>query len=143
MGTRSIVHVKDGRKTIVTLYRQFDGYPSGMGDDIKRILNNGEVKILSGYKGSSEIPAHFNGMGCLAAFLIGELKEQKIGNVYIIPTNSSGHGEEYVYTISQKNNQVHIKVQDDWNKTILFNGPLKDFSGEKAEGKSSLEAELS
>jgi hypothetical protein len=57
--------------------------------------------------------------------------------------NSSGHGEEYVYTISQKNNQVHIKVQDDWNKTILFNGPLKDFSGEKAEGKSSLEAELS
>jgi hypothetical protein len=143
MGTRSIVHVKDGRKTIVTLYRQFDGYPSGMGNDIKRILNNGEVEILSGYGGYSKCPSNFNGMGCLAAFLIGELKEQKIGNVYIIPTNSSGHGEEYVYTISQKNNQVHIKVQDVWNKKILFNGPLKDFSGEKAEGESSLEAELS
>jgi hypothetical protein len=143
MGTRSIVHVKDGRKTIVTLYRQFDGYPSGMGDDIKRILNNGEVEILNGYNGSSKIPAHFNGMGCLAAFLIGELKEQKIGNVYIIPTNSSGHGEEYVYTISQKNNQVYMKVQDDWNKTILFNGLLKDFSGDIAEGKTPLEVELS
>lgn len=32
MGTRSIIHVKDGRKTIVTLYRQYDGYPSGMGE---------------------------------------------------------------------------------------------------------------
>ena len=143
MGTRSIVHVKDGRKTIVTLYRQYDGYPSGMGDDIKRILNDGKIDILNGYNGSSKIPAQFNGMGCLAAFLIGELKEQKIGNVYIIPTNSSGHGEEFVYTISQKNGQVHIKVQDAWNKVILFNGPLKDFCGEKVEGKTSLEVELS
>jgi hypothetical protein len=142
MGTRSIVHVKDGRKTIVTLYRQFDGYPSGMGDDIKRILNNGEVEILNGYGGYSKCPSNFNGMGCLAAFLIGELKEQKIGNVYIIPTNSSGHGEEYVYTISQKNNQIHIKVQDDWNKTILFNGLLKDFCGKIVEGMTSLEIAL-
>ena len=32
MGTRSIIHVKDERKTITTIYRQYDGYPSGMGD---------------------------------------------------------------------------------------------------------------
>jgi hypothetical protein len=143
MGTRSIIHVKDGRKTIVTLYRQYDGYPSGMGDDVKRILNDGKIDILNGYNGSSKIPAQFNGMGCLAAFLVGELKEQKIGNVYIMPTNSSDHGEEFIYTISQKNGQVHIKVQDVWNKAILFNGLLKDFCGEKAEGKTSLEVELS
>ena len=41
MGTRTLVHIKDGKKTIATIYRQYDGYPSGMGEDIKRILNKG------------------------------------------------------------------------------------------------------
>ena len=143
MGTRSLIHVKDGKKTIVTIYRQYDGYPSGMGEDIKRILNGGEVEILNGYGGSSKIPAQFNGMGCLAAFLVGELKQKTIGNVYLWAVNSKDCGEEFTYTLSDKNGTVYLKVQDVWNKKILFSGPLKDFNGEKAEGKSSLEIELS
>ena len=143
MGTRTLVHVKDGKKTIATIYRQYDGYPSGIGEDIKKALNSGEVEILNGYNGSSKIPAQFNGIGCLAAFLVGELKEQKIGNVYLLAANSKDCGEDFVYTLSEKKGQVYIKVQDVWNKKILFNGLLKDFSGEKAEGKSSLEVELS
>ena len=143
MGTRTLVHVKDGKKTIATIYRQYDGYPSGIGEDIKKALNSGEVEILNGYTGSSKIPAQFNGIGCLAAFLVGELKEQKIGNVYLLAANSKDCGEDFVYTLSEKKSQIYIKVQDVWNKKILFNGLLKDFSGEKAEGKSSLEVELS
>ena len=143
MGTRTLVHVKDGKKTIATIYRQYDGYPSGIGEDIKKALNSGEVEILNGYNGSSKIPAQFNGIGCLAAFLVGELKEQKIGNVYLLAANSKDCGEDFVYTLSEKKSQIYIKVQDVWNKKILFNGLLKDFSGEKAEGKSSLEVELS
>lgn len=143
MGTRALVHIKDGKKTIATIYRQYDGYPTGMGEDIKEILNNGEVEILNGYCGSYKIPAQFNGIGCLAAYLVGELKEQKIGNVYLFAANSKDCGEEYVYTISEKKGRVYIKVQDIWNKAILFNGALKDFCGEIAEGKTPLEVELS
>ena len=143
MGTRTLVHIKDGKKTVATIYRQYDGYPSGMGENIKKALNNGDVEVLNGYGGISKIPAQFNGMGCLAAFLVGELKEQKIGNVYLLAANSKNHGEDFVYTLTQKDGTVHIKVVDVYNKKILFSGLLKDFNGEKAEGKSSLEIELS
>lgn len=143
MGTRTLVHIKDGKKTIATIYRQYDGYPTGMGEDIKEILNNGEVEILNGFGGSSKIPSQFNGMGCLAAYLVGELKEQKIGNVYLFAANSKDCGEDFVYTLSEKKGKLYMKVQDVWNKAILFSGPLKDFNGEIAEGKTPLEAELS
>ena len=119
MGTRTLVHIKDGKKTIATIYRQYDGYPTGMGEDIKKILNNGEVEILNGYGGSSKIPSQFNGMGCLAAFLVGELKQKTIGNVYLFAANSKDCAEDFVYTISEKKGRLCLKVQDVWNKVIL------------------------
>jgi len=143
MGTRTLVHIKDGKKTIATIYRQYDGYPSGMGDDIKRILNNGEVEVLNGYSGSSKVPAQFNGMGCLAAFLVGELKGSFIGNVYLFSPNSKDCGEDFVYTLSVIKGKLNVKVQDVWNKSVLFNGPLSEFCGQRAEGKTALEVELS
>jgi len=33
MGTRSLTHVYHDDKVILTLYRQFDGYPEGLGLD--------------------------------------------------------------------------------------------------------------
>ena len=143
MGTRTLVHIKDGRKTIATIYRQHDGYPTGMGEDIKKALNDGQVDILNGYGGSSKIPSQFNGMGCLAAYLVGELKEQKIGNVYLFTPNAKHCGEDFVYTLSEKEGKLYMKVQDVWNKKVLFNGPLKDFCGKIAEGQTPLEVELS
>jgi hypothetical protein len=143
MSTRTLVHIKDGKKTIATIYRQYDGYPTGMGEDIKRILNNGEVEILNGYSGDSKIPAKFNGMGCLAAFLVGELKGSFIGNVYLMAANAKDCGEDYVYTLSVIKEKLNVKVQDVWNKSVLFSGPLSEFCGKKAEGETALEIELS
>lgn len=137
MGTRTLVHIKDGKKTIATIYRQYDGYPTGMGDDIKEALNLGNVTILNGFGGQT-IPSHFNGMGCLAAFLIGELKQKKIGNVYIFPANSKGVGEDFTYTLSESNGKVKLKVVENY-KTI-FNGLLKDFDGETVEGLDKQDA---
>lgn len=142
MGTRSLIHIKEDKKTIATIYRQYDGYPTGMGEDIKKALNNGEIEILNGYSGSCKIPAQFNGIGCLAAYLVGELKEQKIGNVYLMAPNTKDVGEDYAYTITDKKGKVYLKVVDVWNKKILFNGLLNDFCGKKAEGMTSLEVEL-
>lgn len=135
MGTRTLVHIKDGKKTIATIYRQYDGYPTGMGDDIKEALNFGNVTILNGFNGQT-IPSHFNGMGCLAAFLIGELKQKKIGNVYIFPANSKDVGEEFTYTLSESNGKIKLKVVENSYEgdKIIFNGLLKDFDGETVEG---------
>jgi hypothetical protein len=135
MGTRTLVHIKDGKKTIATIYRQYDGYPTGMGDDIKEILNNGMVNILNGF-GNHQVPQHFNGMGCLAAYLIGELKNKKIGNVYIYPANSKDVGEDFTYTISEDLGILNLKVVEnsyDGNKT-LFKGALINFDGKTVEG---------
>lgn len=135
MGTRTLVHIKDGKKTIATIYRQYDGYPTGMGDDIKEILNDGKVNILNGF-GDQQVPRHFNGMGCLAAYLIGELKQKKIGNVYIMAPNTKDTGEDYTYTISEDLGILNLKVVENGyngNKTI-FNGSLITFDGKKVEG---------
>ena len=134
MGTRTLVHIKEGRKTIATIYRQYDGYPTGMGEDIKRILNNGQAQILKGYNNSSIIPEQFNGMGCLAAFLVGELKQQTIGNSYLFPPNAKDWGEEFVYTLSFVKGILNIKVFDVWNKKTLYNGSISDFCGKIVEG---------
>ena len=133
MGTRTLVHIKDGKKTIATIYRQYDGYPTGMGDDIKEILNDGIVTILNGF-GNQTVPSHFNGMGCLGAFLIGELKQKKIGNVYIFAPNSKDVGEDFTYTLSEIDGKVKLKVVENYNNKTIFNGLLKDFDGETVEG---------
>lgn len=133
MGTRSIIHIKEGRKTIATIYRQYDGYPSGMGNDIKNILNKGMVNVKNGFSGNDVAPSSFNGVGCLAAYLIGELKEKQIGNVYIMAPNTKDVGEEYIYTLSLKDNFLHMQVKDVWNKKVIFKDVLTKFDGAAVE----------
>jgi hypothetical protein len=134
MGTRSLVHIKEGKKTIATIYRQYDGYPTGMGDDIKEILNDGMVNILNGFGLNHQVPKQFNGMGCLAAYLIGELKNKKIGNVYIYPTNSKDVGEAFTYTISEDLGILNLKVVEKYNNKTIFKGRLTSFDGKRVEG---------
>lgn len=74
MSTRSLTHIEEEGKILVTFYRQFDG-----------ISGNDEGKIA-------------NGMGCLAAQVIKHFKDG-VGGVYIYPAGSTDCGEEFVYTI--------------------------------------------
>jgi hypothetical protein len=141
MGTRTIVHIKDDKKTIATIYRQHDGYPTGMGDDIKKILNNGEVDLRNGFSVKDKIPKQFNGMGCLAAFLIGELKEKKIGNVYIQAPNTKDMGQDYTYTLSNTLlGNLKMKVVENYTNKTIFDGLLSHFDGEKVEGLNKEDA---
>ena len=79
MGTRSLTRVfetynDNGKKyteKLLTLYRQFDGYPRGMGLDLANFLTSG--KVVNGISGQAE--RVFNGAGCLAAQLVSELKK--------------------------------------------------------------------
>jgi hypothetical protein len=129
MGTRALIHVKDSgikSRTLVTIYRQYDGYPSGLGVDIKTILNEGDVGIINGI-GDHEAPIYFNGMGCLAAWLIKWLKEE-IGNVYIVTPSGKDMGEEYTYTLYRDEQRLFIKAQG-WEGKTFYDGDLSKFVG--------------
>lgn len=113
MGTRALIHIKSGNlnsKTLVTIYRQYDGYPAGLAVDIWKALNRGDFKITNGYAYGDEIPSTFNGMGCLAAYLIGALKDNKIGNVYIMEPDIYDVGEEFAYTVYIKDGVVKLQI---------------------------------
>jgi hypothetical protein len=134
MGTRSLTHIKeDDGTTIATIYRQYDGYPSGIGADIRQALNSGQVELRNGFSGGDEAPKQFNGMGCLGAFLVGALKENKIGNVYLMSPDIEDVGEEYVYTLTPHQGTVNLKVVDTWKNTTLYDGILAEFDPELIE----------
>lgn len=109
MGTRALIHIKDQGKTLVTIYKHWDGYPDGLGKNLERLLEGASVK--NGYQYGDEAPKVFNGMGCLAAWLIKALKEG-IGDVYLYPPDSTDTGEEYVYIISVQNNRLCLNTYD-------------------------------
>lgn len=98
MGTRSLVRVFDGEddKEIVTIYRQFDGYPDGMGKDLIMFLRG--LQIVNGID-IRETRRIANGYGCLAAQLVTQLKGTAVGGVYLYPPGTKDCGEEYEYKI--------------------------------------------
>lgn len=123
MGTRSTTAIKgeDGR-TLVTLYRQYDGYPTGHGQELADFL---KARTLINGIGNQTAQTHANGMGCLAAQLIGHLKGDQIGSIYI---TNEGDSEEYNYTIYSKNHEFYIRCESEYYG-VLFNGLAKDFDG--------------
>lgn len=138
MGTRSSTQIIDGEgRVLVSFYRQMDGYPSGLGNDIKRILNNGQAKLVNGYHMDQKIPEIFNGMGCLGAYLIGQLKGSDIGNIYIQPHDT----QAYNYVIRELRPNPDMPgviwfVVKDWQECDIYNGPLSEFDGLTVERAS-------
>lgn len=137
MGTRGTIHFIDEKKTIASIYRQMDSYPSGLGEELYQMLKFS--KIVNGYSTNMQCPNEFNGMGCLAAYVIGCLKlfpygqhKNAIGNVYM--TNAKDR-QEYNYFISaDKDNNLILKVTNSDDKQI-FKGAFASFNGKKLEGK--------
>ena len=88
MGTRATIHIakrEEGvsfseipKKKIVSIYNQYDGYPEGLGVTIADTV--------------------FNGLGCLAASLIAELKHEA-GYVYVDDPNCPHGWLDYEYVI--------------------------------------------
>lgn len=104
MGTRALVHIKESDKdseTLVTIYRQFDGYPDGLGAELLELTNGMEIS-------NGITPDCFNGMGCLAAYLIAKLKKE-VGNVYIYPPDAKNVNEEFTYTIYTSAQELRLR----------------------------------
>ena len=107
MGTRSLTHIEDHGVVVATIYQQFDGYPSGVGAELKRIA--GAVEIINGISEYETVGPHANGMGCLAAQIVGALKKD-IGGVYLYAPGSSNCGEEFTYTLYEAAGRVHCRA---------------------------------
>ena len=103
MGTRSLTIVREDGADILTLYRQFDGYPTGHGAALAdfmagRVIVNG---IPCG-ESRAKLARMSNGAGCFAAGLVSALKGRDVGNVYVYPVGSRDCGEEYTYILDFK-----------------------------------------
>ena len=116
MGTRSLTFVYEENKPIVNMYRQFDGYPSGHGQELAEFLLSGE--LVNGYSdGNAKV---FNGMGCLAAQMIVNFKKS-VGGFYIYPIESNDCWQDYEYHIYE--DTVVVKNPDE----VIFSGTWKQF----------------
>ena len=74
MGTRSLAYVIDENKNILaTIYKQYEGYPEGMGKDLYTLLAG--RKLCNGFTSDDSYTEYSNGMGGLAAYLVYELKK--------------------------------------------------------------------
>lgn len=131
-------------KEICVLYRQYDGYPTGHGAELKDFLDG--FTIVNGY-GSSDPPKTANGMSCLAAQIIGYFKSG-IGGFYLYPANTRDCGEEYVYTVylnrsdKDKSSTLCLKIQagaytlfglpgtKQHNMPVIYDGPVDEFDPE-------------
>jgi hypothetical protein len=141
MGTRSTTHVyeidiplgashtkvalkKHKPIKVLTLYRQFDGYPSGHGQDLVDFMKN--MTIVNGFGLDDKAGTHANGVGCFAAQLVKYLKDG-IGGVYI--TRPKAERQQYNYHIYVQGDPqpIIVRVEDGRGKE-MFNGTRAEFA---------------
>lgn len=105
MGTRSLTRVietwkddngKQKQEMLVTMYRQYDGYPEGHGQELAEFLNSG--KVVNGL-GLDEKRRVFNGAGCMAAQMISHFKGDSAGGIYIYPNSTKDAWQNYEYHV--------------------------------------------
>tara|TARA_R100000781_G_C4018917_1_gene106386 strand:+ start:170 stop:583 length:414 start_codon:yes stop_codon:yes gene_type:complete len=104
MGTRATIKIARREEGVsfsekpdrhmVSIYNHYDGYPEGLGVKLANYLEG--TKIVNGLGKNNEDV--FNGLGCLAASLIAELKDGP-GNLYIEDPDRKSDGIEYEYYI--------------------------------------------
>ena len=96
-------------KTIVDIYHHYDGYPEGLGVKLASYLYDKEITNGLGSRDDYDC---FNGLGCLAASLVAELKDGP-GNVYIEDKNRPHGWLDYKYYVwGDDNKSIWISIFD-------------------------------
>ena len=133
MGTRSLTIFNDSwnDEEIAVFYRQFDGYPAGHGTELLNFLR--DMHIVNGMNSENMKLKISNGMDCLAAQIVAHFKEGP-GDFYLHKSGTRDVGEEYIYTLYTKNNELQIKVEDTYEDEEtgkkgheLFNSSIEDY----------------
>lgn len=123
MGTRSLTTVYDAEQTpLVTLYRQYDGYPRGHGQELADFLR--PVTLVNGMTDTTP-PRAANGMGCLAAQLVAHFKRE-IGHFYLYPPGTTDAGQDYDYHIRPRDHgTLDLVVYCGMDR--IWQGPVADY----------------
>ena len=126
MGTRSLTYVYDGETPIMCMYRQYDGYLSGHGQELANFLN--ELTIGNGISDKPDLFTFANGMGDLAAQMIVWFKKTP-GGFYIHPVDlNQDCWQEYEYHVYENKVVVVSHFFDNENPTEqIFNGSWNEF----------------
>lgn len=121
MGTRAVIKVYEDPKPVnnnephevlVTIYKHWDGYPSGLGKDIYKILTTKQIAD----------------MGCLAATVIAGLKTGE-GDVRVIPLDGYGDDIEYIYHLCPTfDHRGYRMIVTRYYGTVLFDNDINKFN---------------
>ena len=144
MATRAMISIakreegvsfsEEPNQTIVDIYHHWDGYPEGLGVTLANYLNDKKVVNGIGSKDNEDIV--FNGMGCLAASLVAQLKDGP-GNVYIEPRESHAWIDYQYYIWGDTDKGIWISIFSDGDCIFVgkpemllkkYNGELHDFT---------------
>ena len=107
-------------KTIVDIYHHYDGYPEGLGVKLASYLDGHHVVNGAGRDGDKL----FNGLGCMAASIVAELKDGP-GNVYIEdPERPHGWLDYEYYVWGDDNKDIWISIFDG-DECIFVGKPRK------------------
>lgn len=111
MGTRGNIVIIEHDIELVRIYRQYDSYPSALGLELQEILGNSS--IINGFSPRETQNLH-NGMGCLAATLIKNLKDG-IGNIYINPVHKNRENIaedciDYTYVLKNIKGRIYCTI---------------------------------
>ena len=142
MGVKSLTIVLDDEGTeICVLQRSIDGYLSGHGEDLKRVLR-GHV-ITREYRSKDHSKAAVS-MEHLAVLLIKDFR-WGVGFSELLPCGTRDRGEDYVYTVYPRHTSpklpslLNLRVEavfpkytgPDLNKestrTVIYDGLLDEF----------------
>lgn len=136
MGTRSLTRIietykdddgKEKKNLIVTMYRQYDGYPSGHGQELADFLKSG--KVVNGL-GADRTGRVFNGAGCLAAQMVSHFKGDEAGGIYLYPNNTKNVWQNYEYHVLVDFNSKTVTLicyESGKRKKQLFKGSPDKF----------------
>jgi hypothetical protein len=130
MATRAMISIakreegvsfsKEPNQTIVDIYHHWDGYPEGLGVTLASYLD--DKKIVNGIS-SKDNDIIFNGIGCLAASLVAELKDGP-GNVYIEGRDQHSWIDYYYIIWGDTDKDIWISIFD--GGECIFVGKPRD-----------------
>ena len=119
---------EEPNRTIVDIYHHWDGYPEGLGVTLASYLDG--KKVVNGLSRGNEDYV-FNGMGCLAASVVAELKDGP-GNVYIEGRDQHGWIDYRYYIWGDTGKVIWISIFSK-DECIFVGKPqqlLEKYSGE-------------
>lgn len=119
MGTRSTVKFYSNEKNILSVYQQYDGYVSGVGEQLAHLFK--KYQIVNGLPLYGE--GHYaNGFEELALFYVMDNKDGS-GNIYATTEDDEQNFNYEIYSGMSTVQRIRVHVYGD----TIFDGDLDGF----------------